>query len=413
MRKKRLISFLLLSIFIMILSSNVSTAENTEYPHVYVGGSGEGNYSSIQEAVNHAHSPTEILVYPGIYNESIDLYKPMILKSVIPHQAKIWFQGKDDVVEISADGCRLEGFNISHLTGKGYTSVTVTSNRNIIKNNIFYENPGRGLYFFNCDHNYVEQNHFFSDGIHIVGRKSQWSTHTFSNNTVEGKKVLFLKNTTVKKINNKSFGQIILANCSQISFNNCTVGNGDQGFLVGHCNFCDIQNNIVFNNTYGIHLSYTDNCTITSNTLTENQYGIYVIHANKNIVNSNNINHQTRFGIWICCNSKDNLLYSNSFIDNNQSAYDLFSNKWHFEHHGNYWSDYTGLDKNNDAIGDVPYSILGDTAVDPYPLMNSSYNNNNQNGKSNQTPFGSFELFLLCLVSLIILRRIRRRLKFN
>lgn len=37
---------------------------------------------------------------------------------------------------------------------------------------------------------------------------------------------------------------------------------------------------------------------------------------------------------------------------------------------GNYWSDYTGIDGNNDGLGDMPYSISGSNDYDYYPLVN-------------------------------------------
>jgi hypothetical protein len=65
------------------------------------------------------------------------------------------------------------------------------------------------------------------------------------------------------------------------------------------------------------------------------------------------------------------LLYHNNLIDNVQNAYDnTGTNSWDNGAEGNYWSDYTGKDTNQDCIGDTPYEIPGGAGTkDNYPLM--------------------------------------------
>jgi hypothetical protein len=45
------------------------------------------------------------------------------------------------------------------------------------------------------------------------------------------------------------------------------------------------------------------------------------------------------------------------------------TNVWSLNGEGNYWSDYTGQDSNNDGIGNIPYSITDTEGPDGYPLM--------------------------------------------
>jgi parallel beta-helix repeat protein len=83
---------------------------------------------------------------------------------------------------------------------------------------------------------------------------------------------------------------------------------------------------------------------ITVNTLIHNNYGIRVIEPN-------------------------NQIYFNNFIDNIQNAYDEENNNWDSGCAGNFWDDYTGVDENEDGIGDTTYTILENETYDWYPLI--------------------------------------------
>ncbi len=84
------------------------------------------------------------------------------------------------------------------------------------------------------------------------------------------------------------------------------------------------------------------------------------------------------YGIKIS-NSYNNLIYNN-FLDNTVNAYDDRTNDWNTTKTlgtniiggayigGNYWSDYTYNDTDNDSIGNTPY--VGVTFIDFLPLIN-------------------------------------------
>ena len=53
-------------------------------------------------------------------------------------------------------------------------------------------------------------------------------------------------------------------------------------------------------------------------------------------------------------------------IDNELNANDVGNNNWNSSQIGNYWSNYTGPDLDDNGIGDVPYNYSG--VVDYLPI---------------------------------------------
>jgi len=188
------------------------------------------------------------------------------------------------------------------------------------------------------------------------------------------------------KLENTSNGTLTNNNCSN---------NGRYGFIMNrNCKNNTIAENIATNNEYGIHLSRCDNNTISGNSVTDNNYyGIQLSHSNNNYISENsainnndygiqlshcvnitvseNIVVENQYGIRIGSSCFDNLLFYNYFVNNSAAnGLDLGLNSWDNGEVGNYWDDYTGIDLDDDGIGDTPYMVAGGTGNKDYkPLM--------------------------------------------
>jgi parallel beta-helix repeat protein len=97
--------------------------------------------------------------------------------------------------------------------------------------------------------------------------------------------------------------------------------------------------------------------------------GAVFIQGSYNIISGNNIKN-SYIGIAVEFPSRYNTIFHNNFIDNTMQAAltsDL-TTTWDVGLEGNYWSDYTAADGNQDGIGDTPY-IIYENNTDHYPLM--------------------------------------------
>jgi parallel beta-helix repeat protein len=242
-----------------------------------------------------------------------------------------------------------------------------------------------------------------NNGIVIIGfHIDYWISHQIDiSNKVNGRPICFIKNQTGGMIGSDA-GQIILANCTNITienqkFSNCSVGielgfskyintrgnvrisNNTFGILLCWSNANDITGNILTNNNNGIYVLRSEENNITCNIALNNTYGFYFNEADKNNITGNDL-LGNEYGIYIQWGSNTNRYYHNNFINNIVHASDPHTNQWDngYPSGGNYWSNYTGVDINStpaqdvppsDGIGDTPYKIDSNTQ-DNYPLMN-------------------------------------------
>lgn len=193
---------------------------------------------------------------------------------------------------------------------------------------------------------------------------------------------------------------MVMNDCSNFQIMNCTISNYiGQGIDLWWCQGAEIFNNTISGlfprpegapYSTGIGLVQCDPCTITCNNISNSYVGIGIASNGGHLINANTIQNNQR-GIRIQDDppfeAGDNTFYLNNFIGNSiQYIEDPFyypgqiSNIWYNADLcvGNYWSDYIGVDSNDDGIGDTltphPYTNQEDGyfQLDPYPLMDIS-----------------------------------------
>jgi len=141
---------------------------------LYVGGSGPGNYSSIQKAISEASDGDIIFVYKesSPYKENVVIDKSIQLLGESKKYTVIDGCEKDDVIRITANKVVVSGFTLKN-SRKQYlddAGVDLRSSYNVIKDNIISEN-NQGLSFeYYAHYNTIQENQICASmmyGIHI------------------------------------------------------------------------------------------------------------------------------------------------------------------------------------------------------------------------------------------------------
>lgn len=263
---------------------------------------------SIQNLIDNASEGEIIYIDSGVYYGNITLNKSITL--IGENRETTIINGSGNVVVITADNCTFQGFTvINRNSSEDTTGIKIHSSHNLITNNII-------------------SNHRW--GIYLQLRTN--------NNTVLGNEIS----------NNQHGIYLIYSSTNNIS-----------------------KNNISLNKLNGIGVeSQSKNNVFSDNKISYNLQGMHLAASFNNKAFDNNIS-DNQIGIDICCASKNNLVYNNKFVHNSQqNAIDLCNNSWDDGAYGNYWDNYTGVDNDDDGIGDTPYNISGYGNQDRYPLIN-------------------------------------------
>ncbi|KAF5435122.1 CASH domain-dontaining protein [Candidatus Methanophagaceae archaeon] len=170
------------------------------------------------------------------------------------------------------------------------------------------------------------------------------------------------------------------------TIDNCTVTNSKYAIKFG-ANNCTVKNSVLTDNLYGIYASRKTNQEIYGNQILNSYQGICLMTGNGTKIYDNEIKNSTApsgtykpTGIYL--SDTGDLIYNNSFIDNDRQAfvYENRSNTWNTSTIGNLWSDYNGtgyyvIDENNTDYLPRSLSSVGfDTGEGTYPSLSGTHN---------------------------------------
>jgi parallel beta-helix repeat protein len=199
--------------------------------------------------------------------------------------------------------------NISFNTiSKNENGIMVTyAKHNKVLNNIFISNENFGI-AVTKNHNTISGNTFNNDGMLVDA-----SSNIITNNTVNGKPLVYLENEINKSVE-KQAGQIILVRCNNITIQNQEINNTYTGIQLLKSNNCIISNcTLSDNSNLGLDLESSNNNIFSNNVIKSNGWlGAVVFFSNNNTFVGNTISKNKIYGIWLIGSSD-----YNSFLSNN------------------------------------------------------------------------------------------------
>ncbi len=274
---KRILAIGIILLFIgMSISS--STGFNTTQQFIkpvngktlYVGGSGPGNYTRIQDAIDNASDGDTVFVYDesSPYYENLVIDKSINLIGENRNSTVIDGGSSDNVIQICVGRVTIKGFTVKNSGDGNWENSGVEVGQDcayvILYDNIIRENE-LGIFLFctwycNITNNIITDNLF---GIFCCGgRMIGWGdSNTFSENV----------------ISNNKYGI----------------------FCGGELFRCTFSNNIITKNIYGMrveYMSYFHNCTY--NTFSHNVIGFGSVYVGTNVSNNNfikNLRHAKQY----------------------------------------------------------------------------------------------------------------------
>jgi parallel beta-helix repeat protein len=161
---------------------------------LYVGGTGPGNFSAIQDAINASSDGDTVFVYAGTYYERLRVFKSIILRGQTVNTTIVDGQDAGTVVLINAN-VTISGFTIQH-SGLIYGSEAGISTKSqpdmmyvmTVTGNLIRDN-NIGVIIQDSSHHNIYGNTFMNNekGIALYRSQDCIITHNnFINNTVHG-----------------------------------------------------------------------------------------------------------------------------------------------------------------------------------------------------------------------------------
>jgi len=304
---------LFFSVFTVFLP--VKTCKAASGNTLYVGGSGPGNYSNIQDAINSSNDGDMVYVHIGTYYENLVINKKISLIGENKVTTIIDGSGGENGITILVNWVNFSGFTVQNCEMYGidgiegvymnipsYTIINnVSSNYINVSGNIIINNDWDGIFFGSSNNNTISSNI-------IENNNKSGITIWDDNNTIFGNTIT----------GNKEFGIWLLNSKNNIVFKNAINKNRIDGIYLDGSSCNNISENIITDNTNGIWIGdSSQNNNISGNTITSEHEGIRLDKCSNTKILDNNITNCIYYGIYVSADSTNPYISEDNIFANN------------------------------------------------------------------------------------------------
>jgi parallel beta-helix repeat protein len=421
------VGIILLFVGTSIIPSN---AHNTEKPFqstsrgqwLYVGGSGPGNYTTIQAAIDDSRRGDTVFVYGKTYYENLIIDVSIVLRGENKNTTIIDGYSHGSVIELTANAITIRDFTVRGSNGEPlyvFAAIkAVKTSHHSILNNIIAHNGDTAIYLENSHDNFISGNYIVNNPISgIFVYKS--SENLIEDNVVEhsdyyditaaimigdpsSTKNVVCHNTVVNTLNGietgHSVGNNIHNNTLQDNRDACLLGGSlndvrDNNFIhneeaiYAYGNNNSIVHNHIIDTVYAGIALFSNDCMVMNNDIVNSSNGI-IVGKSRNYIAHNLICSNTRSGIWLNLNEgcAFNVITGNSICNNqNYGIYCTKSNQnivCYNEVHDNAIgmcaknSSNNVINGNNFSANALSVSIINATSVNNTLFHNNFFDSN-------------------------------------
>lgn len=297
--------------------------------------------------------------------------------------------GSGQVILVNCSSVTVTGQDLSNI----YHGLILADCSNLLIQENLLNNTYNGIYLENTRNCTISDNIISNNryGIEVIYTNQLFILNNIISNNYEGITISTFRVSSFRDFNNNIFisGNIIsnnscngiyILNTNQLFIENNTI-NANKRYGIFFCgsdhwneNILISSNSISNNGRYGIAIGYISLIIITNNTIIDNKGGTSLGRGKDGMILQNLFMNNSGFGLSLGANTYAITIKRNNFIGNSLDLEPYSAQACDESSEGsknvftfNYWSDWTGPDKNKDGFVDSPY-LIPTTNQDSYPL---------------------------------------------